>query len=67
MIGGATLISRLPPAHFGSLTPDTLRFAAELRTGFGRFSRKPLAAFAALSGTVSLRTIVLHRRFLCTR
>ena len=32
------------PAHFGSLTPDTLRFAAELRAGFDRFSRKPLSA-----------------------
>ena len=44
MIGGTTLISRHTPAHSCSLTPDTLRFAAELRAGFDRFSRKPLAA-----------------------
>ena len=44
MIGGTTLISRLPPAHFGSLTPDTLRFAAELRAGFPQVLRKPFAA-----------------------
>ena len=32
------------PAHSCSLTPVTLRFAAELHAGFDRFSRKPLAA-----------------------
>jgi hypothetical protein len=44
MIGGTTLISRHTPAHFGSLTPVTLRFAAELRAGFPQVPRKPLAA-----------------------
>ena len=63
LIGGTTLISRHTPAHSCSLTPDTLRFAAELRAGFDRFSRKPLAAFAALSGTLSLCTVALHRRY----
>ena len=45
IIGGTTLISRHTPAHFGSLTPDTLRFAAELRAGFPQVLLKPLAAF----------------------